>query len=144
MKFCQGSIICTMDSFQRLTYQKAWLIWAVILTCCLIIKYYLKIPKRKHCLINCGAWHHFINKQPLVIFKIARKCWWKSSPGVEIGIVKAYIKLPFQNSAGKEIRTFAVYHSWKTRFDYVGFFLLPSPTLLSSFPSLIIGLHLWF
>lgn len=59
-----------------------------------------------------------------MIFKIVRKCWWESFPGVEIGIVKAY-------SAGKraELLLYAIHEK-----DYSitwGFFLLPSPMFLS-------------
>lgn len=78
-----------------------------------------------------------------MVFQIARKGWWEILSGIEEGIVKAYIMLLFQNSAEEEISTFAIYHSEKTLFNYVGL-LFFSYSLQPSFPSLIIWLHRWF
>lgn len=130
-----------MDSFQRRTYQKAWMIGAIILTCDLIIKYNLKIPERKHCLITYRSWYLFLNKQPLSIFKIARKYWWKNFYGIEIGIIKAYTKVTFSKFNRERDQNF-----WDTPFmtTHLCGFLLLSSTLFSSVPSLKIGLHLWF
>lgn len=142
MKCCQGSVVFLMDGSQRLTYQKAWLSWAVLLTCDFIIKYNLKIPKKEHWLINYGSWYRFIRKQPLMVFQIARKGWWKKLPWYWSRYSKGLYNVIISKFSRKRGLNFCYIPFMKKHYSIMWVFFFSYP-LQPSFPSLTIWFHLW-